>query len=115
VEDRTGFQAKFDGVPDAVQSKVMDVLRLSPNHGSNAAALRLEAIEKSLAPAGVGIAETRIRIFIYPSSAYRPWTVTLVLLGRCMEADNTLSLASITRRCPSHTIAVGGSVAKQFR
>jgi hypothetical protein len=36
-------------------------MRLSPNHGPNAASLRLEAIEKSLTPAELATAEAWLK------------------------------------------------------
>jgi hypothetical protein len=58
VEGVGDLQEKFDaGLPQSIQNKVYDSLRLSPSHGPNAALMRLDQIEKSLTPDELATAE----------------------------------------------------------
>jgi hypothetical protein len=57
VEGIGDLESKFDGLPRNIQTKVFDVLRLSPSNSPDAALMRVEQIEKSLTPDELATAE----------------------------------------------------------
>jgi hypothetical protein len=48
ADDAPGLRAAFDGLPNGIQNKIFDCLRLSPRHGPDAALGMLDLIESQL-------------------------------------------------------------------
>jgi hypothetical protein len=55
------LQASFDTLPESIQTKVFDVLRLSPGKGNDAGIAMLDLIEQSLTPAELETAEAWLK------------------------------------------------------
>jgi hypothetical protein len=68
VPDAAGLQSAFDGLPDSIQTKVFDVLRLSPGRGRDAGFALLDRIERTLTPSELETAETWLKD-LRPSSS----------------------------------------------
>jgi hypothetical protein len=68
-EYRESFAQGYDALPASIREKVANGARLSPGHGPNAWAQRLDQIERSLTPSELASAEAWLKSLTQKESA----------------------------------------------